>query len=406
MKLYEKYLKEKGYTLDSVMDLEPKQIQDLMVGFTDKIGEQNATQLKDLQQSLKDQGVAFAGLKKELTAKEQESYAAQLSKFFKENEEEIKSNFKSQKGFNEIELKAPAAMTTGSVTNVGTVPVLYGDSTGFNFKENFVSAIISNSKTSKESHKYTELFPKDGDFTFVAEGESKPQIDFLAQTRFAYPAKAAAWIKLTEEALDDVPRMESLAKEFLAKKHDLFKQRMIISSDGTGAGENIKGMTTYGRLFTAGSIALAVDNPSFMDVIGAVLTDISSTHNYQDEMNYDANIVLMNNIDYFLHVQAAKVKADSKEPLYALNEKVIGGVRIIPTNEIPVGKILVCDAKTYNQIAYKPYTVRVGWVNDDFIKNQFVIIGESRFYGFVKNLDENAYVYDDIATIKAAITKV
>ena len=43
--------------------------------------------------------------------------------------------------------------------------------------------------------------------------------------------------------------------------------------------------------------------------------------------------------------------------------------------------------------------------NDDFIKNQFVILGESRFHAFVKKLDEQAFIYDDIATIKTAITK-
>jgi hypothetical protein len=52
-----------------------------------------------------------------------------------------------------------------------------------------------------------------------------------------------------------------------------------------------------------------------------------------------------------------------------------------------------------------PYTVKIGWVNDDFIKNQFVILAESRFHAFVKKLDEQAFIYDDIATIKDAITK-
>jgi hypothetical protein len=51
------------------------------------------------------------------------------------------------------------------------------------------------------------------------------------------------------------------------------------------------------------------------------------------------------------------------------------------------------------------YTVKIGWINDDFIKNQFCIVGESRFHAFVKKLDEQAFIYDTIATIKTAITK-
>ena len=49
---------------------------------------------------------------------------------------------------------------------------------------------------------------------------------------------------------------------------------------------------------------------------------------------------------------------------------------------------------------------KITYINDDFIKNQFVILGESRFHAFVKKLDEQAFIYDDIATIKTAITKV
>ena len=60
----------------------------------------------------------------------------------------------------------------------------------------------------------------------------------------------------------------------------------------------------------------------------------------------------------------------------------------------------------YNTTNYMPYTVKIGWVNDDFIKNQFVILAESRFHAFVKKLDEQAFIYDDIAIIKTAITKV
>ena len=79
---------------------------------------------------------------------------------------------------------------------------------------------------------------------------------------------------------------------------------------------------------------------------------------------------------------------------------------IIPERSIPAGKIFVADMSKYNTTNYVGYTVKIGWVNDDFIKNQFVILGESRFHAFVKKLDEQAFIYDDIATIKAAITAV
>jgi len=58
----------------------------------------------------------------------------------------------------------------------------------------------------------------------------------------------------------------------------------------------------------------------------------------------------------------------------------------------------------YNVVNYVPFSVRIGWINDQFITNKFTMVGESRYFQYVKNLDQAAFVYDDIATVKAAIT--
>ena len=60
----------------------------------------------------------------------------------------------------------------------------------------------------------------------------------------------------------------------------------------------------------------------------------------------------------------------------------------------------------YNVTDYVSYTIRIGWINDQLITNEFTMVGESRFHAFVKKLDEQAFIYDDIATIQAAITAV
>ncbi len=145
--------------------------------------------------------------------------------------------------------------------------------------------------------------------------------------------------------------------------------------------------------------------PNFMDVVNAAITDVFITHNFQDEMPYMPSLALVNPVDFYTELVAAKDERGL--PLYPnaslFNMVQIGGVTILPEEMIPAGKIFVADMSKYNVSNYLGYRVKIGWINDDFIRNQFVILGESRFHAFVKKLDQIAFIYDDIETIKAAI---
>ena len=120
-------------------------------------------------------------------------------------------------------------------------------------------------------------------------------------------------------------------------------------------------------------------------------------------------LIIISNKEYPVpfYLQFVAVKNADGNPLYPtaslFNMVNIGGLTIIPERSIPDGKIFVADMSKYNVTDYVGYSVKIGWINDDFIKNQFVMLGESRFHAFVKKLDEQAFLYDDIATIKTAI---
>lgn len=332
----------------------------------------------------------------------------QIFKFIADNADEIKRIRKAGAGV--IELKAVGVMETASATVPDGIPALQGvqsaPPSNVNLRGAIVDSLVSRLATSLASYPYTETIPKDGDFSFVAEKDTKPEIDFKTETRYAAPKKIAAWIGLTEEVVTDIPGLQSIAYDYLRKKHDLKREDGILFGDGIDP--NLKGATKYGRAFSAGALANTVTDPNLMDCINAAITDIYTTHNYQDEMPYMANLVLINPVDFFIELVSAK--DGFGHPLYPtaslFNRVVIGGVTIIPFENIPAGKIFVADMSKYNITDYVGYTVKIGWINDDFIRNQFVILGESRLHGFVKKLDEQAFIYDDIATIKTAITAV
>lgn len=390
----------------------------------------------ELQKTIGDQAETIKGLTKEVgEAKDKANQIIDSSKgvsidtveqvttkFIEENFETIKGLKKAGHGVVSFEIKAVGTITAGqqvitaggvtgtagNATNPDGIPQLVGvqlaPPSRVNLRSTIVNSLVNSFNTNLAAYAYTESVPKDGDFSFVAEGAAKPQVDFKIETRYAQPVKVAGWEHLTEESIQDIPGLQSIALGYLRDKHDIRKQRGLLFGDGTYP--NPKGATLFGRTFVAGAMANTVRFPNFMDVVNAAITDVFTTHNYQDEMPYMPSLVLINPVDFFINIASAKDERGL--PLYPqaslFNRLEIGGVTILPEEMIPAGKIFVADMSKYNVSNYIGYTVKIGWINDDFIKNQFVILGESRFHAFVKNLDKQAFIYDDFATIKAAIT--
>lgn len=336
-----------------------------------------------------------------------ESVKQQFSSFLVEKKSDIADLYAKGSGTIEFVPKAVADMTTGSGSNITTPSHLMHTNLGnINLRDDSsLLNLATISSTGEPRLSYTEAVPKEGGYAFVAEGTPKPQIDFKWENRFAAPKKAAAYEILTEESVQDVKRLQAVAEDYLVKKHGLFKTNAVFFGDGIG--ENPQGATTIARTFVAGGMADQFVNGStnFMDIVNAIITDIYMTQTYVDEPSHVPNIVLVSPVDFFLNLVSAK--DGNGLPLYPqaglFNEVRIGGVLIKPWIKIPAGKIFVADMSKYNVVNYVPFSIRIGWINDQFITNKFTILGESRYFQYVKNLDLPAFVYDDIAVVKAAL---
>lgn len=376
----------------------------------EKLQKEGATkaELQVQIKSIEEQGAILEQIQEKLKDRKIKSYLNQLEDFLIENKDELASIVKNKHGVIEFTPKAVGDIGTGSGTNAETPdPNQNTNLSTFNLRnDNDLLSLCTVTSTSSSNHPYTEMIPKDGDYTFVAEGGTKPQIDFKWQNRYADPKKAAAYEVLSTEVVQDIQRILSSAKEYLSKKHDLFKVDKIFFGDGTG--ENPTGATVYGRTFSAGAMATAVTNPNFMDIVNACVTDIYTTQNFTDEAPYVANVCLINPNDFY--IQLVSAKDANGLPLYPqaglFKSVTIGGITIKPWIKVPSGKIFVGDMKMYNVSNYIPFAITIGWINDQFITNQFTMVGESRFFAYVKELDKQAFLYDDIATIETAIKKV
>ena len=361
-----------------------------------------------LHTAIEKQGTALEEYINGLNAKTTESLKTQVFGFIEENETKIKELYTKGSGRVEFVPKVVADMTTGSGANATAASHLLSDNLGgFNMRDDSsLLNLATRSKTGQPVYTYSELTPKDGDYAFTAEGDAKPQIDFNWVNRFATPVKSAGYEILTEESVQDVSRLQSVAETYLMQKHDLKKVNGIYFGPGTGA--NPLGATVASRVFVGTNMVdvFPAGTSNFMDVVNAIITDIYVVRNFAEEAPYRPNIVLINPIDFFVKLVGAK--DGNGLPLYpqaGLFDQVrIGGITIRPWSEIPVGKIFVADMSKMHVVDYIPFSIRIGWINDQLITNKFTMVGESRFYAYIKNLDLTAFVYDDIATVQAAIT--
>ena len=262
---------------EALKDMNPatlsKAVED-MVTFKTAL-ETAKTENERIENIVKTQGIELTKLKENGVLGSEASFKKDINKFIADNIEKIQSIKSAGSGMVEFVSKTVGNVTTASGGNINP-PNITGTQQGplsnINLREALLLSLTSNIDTSLAAYPYTEAKPKDGNYKFVAEGKAKPQIDFTWETNYAKPVKAAAWIRLTDESIQDVAGLQSIANDYLRKRHDLDKQKGILFGDGVHP--KPKGATTYGRVFKAGAMAKKVKNPNIMDVINGCVTDV------------------------------------------------------------------------------------------------------------------------------------
>ena len=332
-----------------------------------------------------------------------ENVSSLVEKHITENHEAIKTAFKTRGSFelSEEVMKAVGIVTTANGTLPTALPINYVAQTAgvpnVRLRRPNLLDYVNTYNTNQKSLPYIEAVPGEGDFAVVAEGGLKPQLDINWVTRWAEPQKFAGWIKVTEEAIEDIPRLRDLIVNYLREKHDLFKESVVYTYINTNATAFVPN----------GGIAGTVTMPTIMDVVNALQLQIINTPNYTDEPDFFGDVVLMNVVDFYKYFGAAKDAFG--RPLFENGYQggrtfQYNGFTFVSTSRVAAGNIVLMDSTKIDVTTYSPYRVEIGWVNDDFIKNQFVILGESRGHIVIKNHDKRAFVKGSIATILTAIT--
>jgi hypothetical protein len=301
--------------------------------------------------------------------------------------------------------KAVGTITTDNVsTDTGGDAILdminSDEIKGLNLRDPFIEQFATVTRTAKPVFTYTDYLPKEGGVTFVGQGATKSQLDLKVEVKTERPKKAAGYEVHSTEVIQDVPRMESESRTLLLKKYLLNRQDGILFGDGTG--DNPLGVTEIAAAYDAEVAGVQnADASNLRDAIVGAATQVYNTVNYADEAQYMPNVAFVSPSDIS---DLKLIKTEFGMYLFpdiplTQNNANIGGFPVIAKSEIPRGKLLIGDFSYLRIVNYIDYAVYIGWINAQFIQNLFTMVGEGRFYSFVKALDQKAFIYDDISAI-------
>lgn len=213
--------------------------------------------------------------------------------------------------------------------------------------------------------------------TNIAEGGIKPLTQHRFQVEFSTAKKAAAYIELTEEFDADVPGLATAVRRMLSTD-------VIRAFDDAVQADVIAAARPYEITQLNGQIDHAQRWSALRAMVGQV-----------GYYNFIANTIGINPLTA---VEVDESKADDGVyllPPYLQRFRAM----TVEANKIAFGYALVGDLMQYNVDIYKDFTLRIGWINDDFIHNKFAILGEIRYHSYISDARKKALCYNGLTGV-------
>lgn len=379
------FIKEKGENIPKA-ELK-KEIDSILAPITER-----ATQLED---AVQEQGKLITGLQDRKPLNEIKT----LDDIIKENAKDLKKFQKEGHGFIEIPLKS-AALTSiaNSVTALSPSPLnsfmpgLNNQAlTVYDILRNpaFVSSYTNNGTTDSSMIAWANETSLQGSPALVTEGNSKPLIQHIFEVEFSKAKKIAAYIQLTDEFDKDLAYLSTQVQNML--KLDVLRffddqvQADVINAATqiTPASFNSAPLSAYkGKVFDA----------TFWDALMVLRTFVRLN-------NFNPNVSLINPVLYSFLQMGKDTVGRYNYPSDAFQAKL----NPIEGNKMPTDMALVGDLQQFIVLIYEAFNLKMGWINDDLIKNQFCIVGEVRFHDFISKARKLGIAYGDARYIAETI---
>jgi HK97 family phage major capsid protein len=229
----------------------------------------------------------------------------------------------------------------------------------------------------------------------------------------AYPTTSnITWIGRELEAIkvgDSIDIQEEVLQdyEFAANEIDFLMRtsvnplvdQYLLDHTPTGGTSQWSGMLQVAGTFDtnfAGTSAgiVQIQNPNIFDVMLGMISQMKAI----SYGKYNANRVYVNNADYFQMLTTKTTYNEYTAPAWValgtlVNDSTVAGVRVIPTQRIGVGEILVADvnfSRLYNNLGYEVLVTNSNGTN--FTQDVLTMKARRRMLLMIRNVNYDAFM--------------
>lgn len=301
-----------------------------------------------------------------------------------------------------LDVKAAATMLISTNYSGGTVGLTSWDNTFTPVvrRDPFLRQLFNVRPVSGMYIAWAEQANRDGAADTVAEGATKPLVDFDIVEASKKVEKIAARAKASKEMMDDIPYFVSELNQELVYDVNIKLDSQLY--DGNGTTPNLKGIKTYATTLSVAGLPFAtgVQTPNRADVLFVAAAVVKNNL-------FNPNYALVNPLDVAMMMLDKDTQGNGLTRAYVGTDGglYVGNMRIVENTGVPVGEFVVGDFTKAILGIREEVNIQVGYENDDFSKNLVTVIAELRAVSYVKTNHLNAFVKGSFATVITAITK-
>jgi HK97 family phage major capsid protein len=278
------------------------------------------------------------------------------------------------------------------------------------FRENFIFDLITtiNGGAGSNPLSWVELQPVTGAGIvgapgWTAESADKPNMKWQWVENKVTAETLAAVAYITRQATLNWPMLQAEIQNELGREIRDVLDNAVLNADGTG--NTILGIASYAKAFSVGTInAIAV--PNDYDVIRAAIAQVrrGGAPTTKKRGGFRPNVVLVS-VDKAAEMDLTRGTDGHyvMPPFTSADGTVIKGVRVIETNFVDDDAFIVGEFSRYLFNFVEGIRIDIGYINDQFIKNQFTIRAELMGMGRVKANEAFAFVKGTFQAAKDAL---